>query len=174
MNGKNDLIADVIIIGGGAAGCSTAMQLALRGQRVIVLDKGRLGSGSTAQAAGLGAQLRSTADETRLLKEGLEIVKDLEARLEKKLFVRTGCLHVASTDKRAEEIHEFVAMGKSIDFEIDFVDLPTARRLLPCMKADDLIEVCYCPTDGYFQPAELLDAYIRVARQPTPHPRQQR
>ena len=33
------------------------------------------------------------------------------------------------------------------------------------MKTDDLIEVCYCPTDGYFQPAELLDAYIRVARQ---------
>ena len=165
MTGDNDNVADVIVIGGGAAGCSSAMQLALRGQRVIVLEKGRLGSGSTAQAAGLGAQLRSSANETRLLKEGLDVVKDLEARLGKELFVRTGCLHLAATDDRAEEIHELVAMGKSIDFEIDFVDLPTARRLLPCMKTDDLIEVCYCPTDGYFQPAELLDAYIRVARQ---------
>ncbi len=98
MTGKNENIADVIIIGGGAAGCSTAMQLALRGQRVIVLEKGRLGSGSTAQAAGLGAQLRSSADETRLLKEGLGVVTDLESRLEKELFVRTGCLHVATTD----------------------------------------------------------------------------
>lgn len=65
---------DVIVIGGGATGCSTAMHLAGRGQRVLVLEKGMRGSGSTGQAAGLGGQLRSSPDETRLLMEGLETV----------------------------------------------------------------------------------------------------
>jgi sarcosine dehydrogenase len=158
-------IADMIIIGGGAAGCSTAMQLATRGQRVIVLERGMLGSGSTGKAAGLGGQLRSSKEETQLLKQGLDIVKDIERRLGKELFVRTGCLHVASTPFRAQQIRDFVAMGKSIDFEIDLVDLETARRLLPCMKTDDLVECCYCPTDGHFQPAELLAAYVQIARE---------
>jgi glycerol-3-phosphate dehydrogenase len=44
---------DVIIIGGGASGCSTAMQLSLQGRSVLVLDKAQFGSGSTGQAAGL-------------------------------------------------------------------------------------------------------------------------
>ena len=39
------------------------------------------------------------------MKKGLDVVKDLETRLEKELFVRTGCLHVAATQERAEEIH---------------------------------------------------------------------
>lgn len=161
----SDYIADVIIIGGGAAGCSTAMQLATRGQRVIVLERGLLGSGSTGKAAGLGGQLRSSKEETQLLKEGLDVVRDIEKRLGRELFVRTGCLHVATTAYRAQEIRDFVAMGKSIDFQVDLVDLDTAQQLLPCMKTDDLVECCYCPTDGHFQPAELLAAYVQIARE---------
>ena len=155
---------DVIIIGGGAAGCSIAMQLAERGQRVLVLEKGMLGCGSTGRAAGLGGQLRSSPDETRLLKEGLDIVLELERRLGKRLFVRTGSLHVATTPARAAEICDFVRMGQDIGFEIEPVSRARAAELLPCMKADDLMEMCYCPTDGHFQPAELLAAYVEVAR----------
>ncbi len=153
-----------MIIGGGAAGCSVAMQLAERGQRVLVLEKGMLGCGSTGRAAGLGGQLRSSPDETRLLKEGLDIVLDLERRLGKQLFVRTGSLHVATTPARAAEICDFVKMGQDIGFEIEHVSRERAVELLPCMKADDLTESCYCPTDGHFQPAELLAAYVEIAR----------
>ena len=70
--------ADIIIIGGGAAGCSAAMQLSLRGRRVLVLERALLGSGSTGRAAGLGAQLRESPDETRLLMKGIEVVKDID------------------------------------------------------------------------------------------------
>ncbi|HEX2477554.1 MAG TPA: FAD-dependent oxidoreductase, partial [Lacipirellulaceae bacterium] len=45
--------ADAIIIGGGVAGLSTAMQLAGRGASVLVLERERLGNGSTGRAAGL-------------------------------------------------------------------------------------------------------------------------
>ncbi len=162
MSSENS--ADVLIIGGGAAGCSVAMQLALRKLRVIVLERASLGSGSTGRAAGLVGQLRSNSRETLLLKKGLEVVQNLEAQSDTKLFEKTGSLHVASTESRAEEIRAFVKMGKSIDFEIDLVDSAEASRLLPCMKTDDLIEIAYCPSDGHFQPAELLAAYVKTAR----------
>ena len=82
--------ADIIIIGGGAAGCSAAMQLSLRGRKVLVLERVLLGSGSTGRAAGLGAQLRESPDETRLLMKGIEVVKDIETRVKKEIFTRTG------------------------------------------------------------------------------------
>jgi len=154
----------VIIIGGGASGCSTAMQLSLQGRSVLVLDKAQFGSGSTGQAAGLGAQLRSNPSETRLLMEGIEVVGEMERKLNEKIFTRTGSLHVAATEDRAGELRDFVESGKTIGFDIDLVDREFAKSRLPCMRTDDLIEFCYCPTDGHFAPSELLNGYIRIAR----------
>ena len=68
--------ADVIVIGGGVAGLSTAMQLALQGTNVVVLEREQLGNGSTGRAAGLLGQLRGTAESTRMLMDGVEVVKD--------------------------------------------------------------------------------------------------
>ncbi len=155
---------DVIIIGGGASGCSTAMQLSLQGRSVLVLDKAQFGSGSTGQAAGLGGQLRSNPSETRLLMEGIEVVRQMERKLNETIFTKTGSLHVATTEDRAGELRDFVESGKAIGFDIELVDREFAKSQLPCMRTDDLIEFCYCPTDGHFAPSELLNGYIRIAR----------
>ena len=156
--------ADVIVIGGGVAGLSTAMQLATRGASVIVVERDRLGNGSSGRAAGLLGQLRGTTAATRMLMDGVEIVKELEQQADVDIFVQTGSLRVAATAERAQEITDLVAMGKSIDFEIDHLDNQQVAELLPYMKTDDLLDACYCPTDGHLQPAELVSAYIKVGR----------
>jgi sarcosine dehydrogenase len=156
--------ADVIVIGGGVGGLSTAMQLAMRGQRVLVLERQRLGCGSSGRAAGLLGQLRGTAEHTRMLADGLEIVKELEQRAGVEIYVKTGSLRIAETPERAQEIKELVAMGKSIGFNIDHISIAETARRLPYMKTDDLIEACYSPTDGHLQPAELVSAYHKVGK----------
>src|SRR5258706_14462083 len=93
--------ADVIVIGGGVAGLSAAMQLGARGQKVIVLERQSLGCGSTGRAAGLLGQLRGTAEHTRMLMDGLEIVKDLESLAGMEIFLKTGSSRVRET--RSEE-----------------------------------------------------------------------
>lgn len=162
---SNENTADVIVIGGGVAGASSAMQLAFRGQKVIVLERSMLGSGSTGRAAGLLGQLRSTRAATRMLMEGLAIVHDLQRRTGTQIFVETGSLRLAADAERATEIRDHVVMGKDIGLPIDHVDRQEVARLLPYMKTDDLIDACYCPTDGHLQPAELLASYVQVARQ---------
>ncbi|MBX3413769.1 MAG: FAD-binding oxidoreductase [Pirellulales bacterium] len=156
--------ADVIIIGGGVAGASTAMQLALRGQKVLVLERQMLGAGSTGRAAGLLGQLRSTKVATQMLRDGVEIVKDLERRAEVEIFVETGSLRVANTPDRAGEIRDHVALAKEVGLAVEHVDNREVARLLPYMRTDDLLDACLCPTDGHLQPAELLAAYVKVAR----------
>ena len=156
--------ADVVVIGGGVAGLSTAMQLAMQGVKVIVVERERLGNGSTGRAAGLLGQLRGTAEATRMLMDGVKIVKDLERRTDVEIFVQTGSLRIAETPQRAQEIVDLVAMGKAIDFDIDHIPIDDVSQKLPYMKTDDLLDACYCPTDGHLQPAELVSAYIKVGK----------
>ena len=154
--------ADVIVIGGGVAGLSTAMQLARRGARVTVVERERLGNGSTGRAAGLLGQLRSTAESTRMLMDGVEIVRDLERRTGVEIFVQTGSLRIAETPERVGEIANLVAMGRRIGFDIDHLPIHEVAAKLPYMRTDDLLDACYCPTDGHLQPAELVAAYRQV------------
>lgn len=165
MSSTDAKTADVIIIGGGVAGLSAAVQLGARGQKVLLLERSVLGSGSSGRAAGLLGQLRSTRAATAMLMDGVEIVKVLEEKAGVEIFVQTGSVRVAQNPERAAEVREHVAMGKSIGFDIEFIDRERCRELLPYMRVDDLTEICYCPTDGYLQPAELVAAYARVARQ---------
>lgn len=155
---------DVIVVGGGVAGLSTAMQLAMRGTRVLVLEREKIGNGSTGRAAGLLGQLRGTVEHTRMLMEGLKVVHRLEQEADLKIFVQTGSLRIAETPARAEEIRSLVRMGKSIDFQIDHISREEVASKLPYMKTDDLVDACYCPTDGHLQPAELVQAYMKVGR----------
>ncbi len=153
------------MIGAGVAGASTAMQLAWRGCSVIVLERDMLGSGSTGRAAGLLGQLRSTRAATKMLMDGVQIVRELEQRTGTEIFVQTGSLRVAADESRAVEVRDHVAMGKSIDFPIELIDREQVAQMLPYMKTDDLVAACYCPTDGHLQPGELLAAYVHLARQ---------
>jgi 4-methylaminobutanoate oxidase (formaldehyde-forming) len=156
--------ADVIVIGGGVAGLSTAMQLALRGVRVAVLERQRIGCGSTSRAAGLLGQLRGTREHTKLLMDSVAMVKELESQVEGEIFVQTGSLRVAGTPARAAEITALVDLGKSIGLAVDIVPTREVSRLVPYMRTDDLTAACHCPTDGHVQPAELVSAYLKIGR----------
>ena len=157
--------ADVIIIGGGVAGLSTAMQLAGRGASVLVLERERLGNGSTGRAAGLLGQLRGNIEHTRMLIDGVAIVKVLEQIAGVEIFVQTGSLRVAETPERAAEIAGLVEMGKSIGFDIDHMPIDEVASRMPYMQTDDLLDACYCPSDGHLQPAELAGAYLKIGKQ---------
>ena len=55
-----DQSADVVVVGSGIAGLSTAYELAARGRKVMVLDRGRIGGGMTARTT---AHLASALDD---------------------------------------------------------------------------------------------------------------
>ena len=61
--------AEVIIVGGGIAGCSTAYHLAKLGKRdVLLLEQGKLTCGTTWHAAGLIGQMRPNRNMTQMSK----------------------------------------------------------------------------------------------------------
>jgi len=69
---RKNISADTVIIGSGIAGLSTAYELALKGQKVVVLDRGRIAGGMTSRTT---AHLTSQSDdgfETLIRVRGLE------------------------------------------------------------------------------------------------------
>ena len=81
------------------------------------------------------------------------------------IFVQTGSLRVAETPERAREIRDLVEMGRQIGFDIDHLAIDEVAQRLPYMQTDDLLDACYCPTDGHLQPAELVSAYLTIGRE---------
>src|SRR5690606_2522909 len=70
--------AEIVVIGGGIIGCSTAYHLARDHKAdVILIEQGQITSGSTWHAAGLVGQLRSSASITRVLKYSVDLYKTL-------------------------------------------------------------------------------------------------
>ena len=72
--------AKIVIIGGGIVGCSVAYHLGKMGLTdVLLLERGKLTSGSTWHAAGLVGQLRTSANITQLLGYSVALYDRLEA-----------------------------------------------------------------------------------------------
>src|SRR5690606_36269564 len=79
-NAMSDHHARILIIGGGAVGCSIAYHLAALGERdVVLLEKGRLTHGATWHAAGLVGQLRGKRNLTRMMRYSAELYARIEA-----------------------------------------------------------------------------------------------
>ena len=91
--------ARAVIIGGGIIGCSVAYHLAKLGWKdVVLLERKQLTSGTTWHAAGLIAQLRATANMTKLAKYSQELYGNLEAETGVATgFKRCGSITVASS-----------------------------------------------------------------------------
>merc|ERR1719183_1111755 len=73
--------AQVVVVGGGILGCSTAYHLAKRGIDVLLLEQADLTAGTTWHAAGLVVTFGSTsATSTALRKYTRDLYASLEAR----------------------------------------------------------------------------------------------
>ncbi|MCU0911742.1 MAG: FAD-binding oxidoreductase, partial [Rhodobacteraceae bacterium] len=94
--------AQVVVIGGGIIGASTAYHLARDHKaEVLLIEQGKLTSGSTWHAAGLVGQLRSSASITKVLKYSVELYKRLEEETGQATgWKMTGCLRLATTPDR--------------------------------------------------------------------------
>ena len=90
--------AQAVVIGGGVIGCSILYHLVKLGWTdVVLLERKQLTSGTTWHAAGLIAQLRASANMTKLAKYSQELYGNLEAET----GVATGFKRVGSITARA-------------------------------------------------------------------------
>ena len=131
--------AQVIIIGGGIVGCSTAYHLVEQGWKdVVLLERKKVSSGTSWAAAGLLGQLWSTSPLTRLAKYGADLYAGLEAKTGQPTgYKRNGSLRVARTQARRSEYSRALGMARAFGIKMEEISLEEAKRLFPVMETGD-------------------------------------
>jgi len=158
--------ARAVIIGGGVVGCSVAYHLTRLGWTdVVLLERKRLTSGTTWHAAGLIAQLRATANMTRLAKYSQELYGALEAETGVATgFRRVGSITVALTAERHEEIFRAAAMARAFGVEIDEIGPDEIAARYPHLNMEGVRAGVYLPKDGQGDPTGIALALAKGAR----------
>ena len=97
-----DRHARIVVIGGGAIGCSIAYHLARAGENdVLVLEKAQITEGCTWHAAGLVGQLRGKRNLTRLMQNSVAVFDRLEKETGQAIdWKKVGSLRLAGSDAR--------------------------------------------------------------------------
>jgi 4-methylaminobutanoate oxidase (formaldehyde-forming) len=158
--------AQIIVIGGGIIGCSTAYHLARDHKAdVLLLEQGQLTSGSTWHAAGLVGQLRASASITRVLKYSVELYKGLAAETGLDTgWKMTGCLRLATTHDRWTEYRRLATTARSFGMEMHLVSPDEVKRMWPLMDVSDLVGASWLPTDGQASPSDITQSLAKGAR----------
>lgn len=158
--------AQFVVIGGGIIGCSTAYHLARDHKaNVILLEQGKLTSGSTWHAAGLVGQLRSSASITRVLKYSVDLYKSLDEETGLATgWKMTGCLRLATNQDRWTEFKRLATTAKSFGMEMHLISPDEVKRMWPLMETSDLVGASWLPTDGQASPSDITQSLARGAR----------
>ncbi|HHB80489.1 MAG TPA: FAD-binding oxidoreductase, partial [Aliiroseovarius sp.] len=158
--------AQVVIIGGGIIGCSTAYHLAHLGVEVLLLERKKLTSGTTFHAAGLVGQLRSNANITQLLGYSVDLYRQLEAETGLGTgWKMNGGLRLACNEERWTEVKRQATTARSFGLEMQLLTPREAQEMWPLMQVDDVVGAAFMPTDGQANPSDITMALAKGARQ---------
>jgi 4-methylaminobutanoate oxidase (formaldehyde-forming) len=158
--------ARVVVVGGGIAGCSTAYHLAKLGiTDVLLLEQGRLTSGTTWHAAGLVGQMRPNRNMTAMSRYGIELYSRLEAETDLATgWKACGSVNVARTPERWQLLKKQAALARGFGVEVHLISPKEAGDRFAPMRTDDLQGAQWIPGDGKANPADLCMSLAKGAR----------
>jgi glycine cleavage system aminomethyltransferase T/glycine/D-amino acid oxidase-like deaminating enzyme len=158
--------AQVVVVGGGIAGASTAYHLTKLGiADVVLVEQGRLTCGTTWHAAGLVGQSRATRNATRMSRYGIELYASLERETGLATgWKQCGSLNVAKTPQRMQLARRQMARAQSFGVEFEWLSPAETAAMVPLLRTDDLTGSVWIPGDGKANPTDLTQSLAKGAR----------
>jgi len=124
-----------------------------------------LTSGTTWHAAGLIAQLRATANMTKLAKYSQELYGNLEKETGVATgFKRCGSITVALTEERKEEIFRQAAMARAFGVDVEEISPNEVKNKYEHLNIDGVKAGVWLPKDGQGDPGNIALALAKGAR----------
>lgn len=160
--------ADVVVIGGGVIGCSTAYNLAKLGAgKVVILEKSYLASGATGRC-GAGMRMQWGSETNCLLsKESVTMLSNLSERLDVDVdieFTQNGYLLLAYNEKMEEQFKKNLMVQKSLGIPSQWVTPQESLEIVPILNTKGVVGATYCAEDGHCNPFKVTEAYAQAAR----------
>jgi len=157
--------ADVVVIGAGVIGCSTAYHLSRMGIKgVVVVEMGEVGSGSSGKSASM-LSLQFCHDELSIRMAKYSYAKYMQFEEEMGVpidFKKIGWLSLATMES-AESLHQRAKLLQSLDVQTEVLEPDEIRRRYPEIHTQDLALGTWGPGDGPFDPHMIMWGYIKKA-----------
>lgn len=155
--------ADVVIIGGGIVGVSTAWFLAKQGVRVALCEKGHIAGEQSGRNWGWVRQQGRDVRELPMMMESMNIWRGLEAEIGEDVgFTQGGCLFAARKQKELDEFAEWVKIGEQHGLDTRII---TGRELEQQVgsAAAQWVGAMFTASDGRAEPHKAAPAIARAA-----------
>lgn len=159
--------ANVVIIGAGVIGCSTAYHLGKSGIRdVAVVEMGQMGSGASSKSAAM-LSMQFCRDELtmRMAKHSYERYMAFEEEIGVPIdFRKIGWLYVA-TEESADELRQQADLLKAMGVTTEVLRPDDVKQRVPELNTSDIALGTWGPDDGSIDPHMIMSGYMKRARE---------
>jgi len=155
--------ADVVIIGGGIVGVSTAWFLARQGVDVVLCEKGHIaGEQSSRNWGWVRAQGRDRRELPMML-ESLDIWRGLEVEIGEDVgFTQGGCLYMARTEKELDSYRDWMDTAKEFELDTQIIEGKSLDKHVSDASAT-WVGAMYTASDARAEPHKAGPAIARAA-----------
>lgn len=162
---RSPMHVDVVIVGGGIIGCSTAYYLSKAGYQVALVEKGDIASGTSSRcdAVALISDKKPGID-TDIGFRSIEMYQELEKELSFDFqFSTRGSLYVCETDLELEVAKEYTERQKQDGYRMTLVDQKELLAIEPNL-ATNLAGGIWTEVDSTMNPYLVCYAFIEEAK----------
>ena len=155
--------ADVVVVGGGIAGCATAYYLARRGVRVTLYERGEIAGEQSGRNWGFVRQQGRDPFEVPLMMASNRIWRGLEQELGADIeWIQGGNLALAATPERAALLEEWLGVARQAGLDTRLMTTREVQAFLPGM-AETWRAGLYTESDGHAEPVKATQAFAQAA-----------
>jgi sarcosine oxidase subunit beta len=155
---------DFIVIGGGVIGASTAYYLSKRGAKVLLVEAGYMGGGSSGACDGFVImQSKAPGPHLMMALASEEMYQTLPDELEYDIeYDNCGGMIIIESPNEYEAMKSFMASQREAGLDVELIDGNEARRLEPAL-AGHVAGATVSGRDGQVNPARLVTGYSLAA-----------
>lgn len=157
-------IADVVVVGGGINGVSSAYALKKAGARsVVLIEKGHVASGPTGLSSGVVRQHYSNEPLAAMARDSVRVWQHFDDLIGGDAgFVQCGVVFFAGPED-APAVRASYEMHRRIGIREELLDPQALLDLEPALYADDIEIATYEADGGYADPAAAANSFASAA-----------
>ena len=160
---------DVVVIGGGIVGVSTAWFLARQGVSVALCEKGHIAGEQSGRNWGWVRKQGRDIRELPMMIDSLEIWRELEAEIGADVgFAEGGCLFAAADEKELAGFEAWLGTAREYDLDTRILSADEIRKLVRG-AATPWAGGLLTPSDGRAEPHLAAPAIARAAARKGAH-----
>jgi len=156
--------ADVVIIGGGIIGTSTALFLAQRGVATVLCEKGHIAGEQSSRNWGWCRKMARDPREIPLIIESLRLWERMNGTVEAETGFRTcGIMYLGDSAEALGNMEAWLEHAREYQLDTRLIDGGEVSQLLPG-SAKRWAGALYTPSDGKAEPQMAAPAIAEGAR----------